>query len=91
MLIPYVIDQTNNGERSYDIYSRLLEDRIIFIGGEITNELANIVISELLYLEAKDNTKDINKKAINRQPTIIINPGVSEKILTNKKITFPPF
>ena len=60
MLIPYVIDQTNNGERSYDIYSRLLEDRIIFIGGEITNELANIVISELLYLEAKDNTKDIN-------------------------------
>lgn len=60
MLIPYVVDQTNTGERSYDIYSRLLEDRIIFLGGEITNEVANIVISELLYLEAKDNTKDIN-------------------------------
>ena len=60
MLIPYVVDQTNNGERTYDIYSRLLEDRIIFIGGEITNELANTVICELLYLEAKDNTKDIS-------------------------------
>ncbi|MBQ7306932.1 MAG: ATP-dependent Clp protease proteolytic subunit [Clostridia bacterium] len=60
MLIPYVIDQVNGGERSYDIYSRLLEDRIIFIGGEITNEVANTVICELLYLEAKDNTKDIS-------------------------------
>ena len=60
MLIPYVIDQVSGGERSYDIYSRLLEDRIIFIGGEITNEVANTVICELLYLEAKDNTKDIS-------------------------------
>ena len=60
MLIPYVVDQTNNGERSYDIYSRLLEDRIIFIGGEITNEVANSVIAQLLYLEAKDDTKDIS-------------------------------
>ena len=60
MFIPYVVDQTNNGERSYDIYSRLLEDRIIFIGGEITNEVANTVVCELLYLEAKDNSKDIS-------------------------------
>lgn len=60
MLIPYVVDQVGQGERSYDIFSRLLEDRIIFIGGEITNELANTVICELLYLEAKDNTKDIS-------------------------------
>lgn len=59
MLIPYVIDQTGNGERSYDIYSRLLEDRIIFLSGEITNEIANTVIAELLYLESKDETKDI--------------------------------
>ena len=60
MLIPYVIDQVGNGERTYDIYSRLLEDRIIFIGGEITNELANSVIAQLLYLEAKDDTKHIS-------------------------------
>ncbi len=60
MLIPYVVDNLNNGERSYDIYSRLLEDRIIFLGGEITIEVANSVIAQLLFLEAKDNSKDIS-------------------------------
>jgi ATP-dependent Clp protease protease subunit len=55
-----VIDQMGNSERSYDIYSRLLEDRIIFITGEITTELANIVVAQLLYLEAKDNKKAIS-------------------------------
>jgi len=60
MLIPMVIDQMGNSERSYDIYSRLLEDRIIFITGEITTELANIVVAQLLYLEAKDNKKAIS-------------------------------
>ena len=59
MLIPYVVDNVNNGERSYDIYSRLLEDRIIFLGGEITTEVANSVIAQLLFLEAKDSEKDI--------------------------------
>jgi ATP-dependent Clp protease protease subunit len=59
MLIPYVVDNVSNGERSYDIYSRLLEDRIIFIGGEINTEVANSVIAQLLFLESKDNTKDI--------------------------------
>lgn len=59
MLIPYVVDSVANGERSYDIYSRLLEDRIIFIGGEINTEVANSVIAQLLFLESKDNTKDI--------------------------------
>lgn len=59
MLIPYVVDNVANGERSYDIYSRLLEDRIIFLGGEITTEVANSVIAQLLFLEGKDNTKDI--------------------------------
>ena len=59
MLIPYVVDNVTNGERSYDIYSRLLEDRIIFIGGEITPEVANAVVAQLLFLESKDNTKDI--------------------------------
>ena len=60
MLVPYVVDQTNGGERSYDIYSRLLEDRIIFISGEINTELANQVIAQLLFLESKNNTKDIS-------------------------------
>ena len=60
MLVPTVTDKTQNGERSYDIYSRLLEDRIIFITGEIDDCVANTVIAELLYLESKDNTKDIH-------------------------------
>ena len=60
MFIPVVIDQNNGSERSYDIYSRLLEDRIIFLSGEITNELANSVIAQMLFLEGKDSTKDIS-------------------------------
>lgn len=59
MLVPMVIEQTNRGERSYDIYSRLLEDRIVFISGEITDESANLTIAQLIFLEAKDPTKDI--------------------------------
>ena len=60
MLIPMVVDQTTNGERSYDIYSRLLEDRIIFLSGEITDEVANSVVAQLIYLEGKDPDKDIS-------------------------------
>ena len=59
MLIPYVVDQTSNGERSYDIYSRLLEDRIVFISGEITDATANTIVAQLIYLEAKNPDKDI--------------------------------
>src|SRR5699024_9732940 len=59
MLVPMVIEQTNRGERSNDIYSRLLEDRIVFISGEITDESANLTIAQLIFLEAKDPTKDI--------------------------------
>jgi len=60
MLVPIVIDQTGNGERSYDIYSRLLEDRVVFLNGEVNNQTANVVIAQLIYLEAKDPTKDIS-------------------------------
>jgi ATP-dependent Clp protease protease subunit len=60
MLIPMVVDQRANGERSYDIYSRLLEDRIIFLTGEITDDTANTVIAQLIYLEGKDPKKDIS-------------------------------
>ena len=59
MLIPYVIEQTKNGERSYDIYSRLLKDRIIFLSGEINNDVADVVVAQLLFLEAEDPDKDI--------------------------------
>ena len=59
MLIPMVVDQTSTGERSYDIYSRLLEDRIIFLTGEITDATANTVVAQLIYLEAKNPNKDI--------------------------------
>ncbi len=59
-LVPNVIDRTENGERAYDIYSRLLEDRIVFITGEINDALANNVVAQLIYLEAKDATKDIS-------------------------------
>ena len=60
MLIPMVVDQTGNGERSYDIYSRLLEDRVVFLNGEVNSQSANLVIAQLIFLEAKDPTKDIN-------------------------------
>ncbi len=59
-LIPMVVEQTDRGERSYDIYSKLLEERIIFITGEINDVVANTVVAQLLYLEAKDSSKDIN-------------------------------
>ncbi len=59
-LIPYVIEQSARGERAYDIYSRLLQDRIIFVSGEITDEMANSVIAQLLFLDAIDSDKDIS-------------------------------
>ena len=58
--IPYVIEQTGRGERSYDIYSRLLKDRIIFLGSEIVDDVANSVVAQLLFLESEDPDKDIN-------------------------------
>ncbi len=57
--IPYVIEQTSQGERSYDIYSRLLKDRVIFLSGEIYDEMANIVVSQLLFLEMEDPKADV--------------------------------
>ena len=58
-LVPYVVEQTNRGERSYDIFSRLLNDRIIFLGEEVNDTSASIVVAQLLYLEAQDPDKDI--------------------------------
>ena len=60
MLVPMVVDQTSSGERSYDIYSRLLEDRIIFLTGEINDSVANTVVAQLIYLESKNPDKDIS-------------------------------
>jgi len=59
-LVPIVVEQTSRGERSYDIYSRLLKDRIVFIGSGIDDDVANLVIAQLLFLEAEDPDKDIN-------------------------------
>ena len=59
-LVPMVVDRTDSGERSFDIYSRLLEDRVVFLSGQVTNELANLVVAQLIYLESKDPTKDIS-------------------------------
>jgi len=59
-LVPYVIEQTNRGERSYDIYSRLLKDRIIFLGDEVSDVTANLIVAQLLFLDAEDPDKDIN-------------------------------
>ncbi|MBI3803674.1 MAG: ATP-dependent Clp endopeptidase proteolytic subunit ClpP [Nitrospirae bacterium] len=60
MLVPMVIEQTNRGERAYDIYSRLLKDRIIFLGTAIDDNVSNLIIAQLLFLEAEDPEKDIN-------------------------------
>lgn len=59
-LIPMVIEETNHGERSYDIFSRLLKDRIIVLSGEVTDETASVIVAQLLFLEAEDPEKDIN-------------------------------
>lgn len=59
-LVPYVIEQTGNGERSYDIFSRLLKDRIVFIDGEITDATADLAVAQLLFLESQNADKDIN-------------------------------
>ena len=59
-LVPYVVEQTSSGERSYDIYSRLLKDRIVFLGEEVNDTSASIVVAQLLFLEAEDPEKDIN-------------------------------
>ena len=58
-LIPYVIEQSSRGERSYDIYSRLLKDRIIFLGEEVNDVTANLIVAQMLHLEAEDPGKDI--------------------------------
>ena len=59
-LIPMVVEQSNRGERAYDIYSRLLKDRIIFVGSAIDNEIANLIVAQLLFLESEDPEKDIS-------------------------------
>src|SRR3954467_14685453 len=59
MLVPMVIEKTTMGERAYDIYSRLLKDRIVFLGGPIDDDVANLIISQLLFLESEDPKKDI--------------------------------
>ena len=60
VLVPYVVEQTGRGERSYDIYSRLLKDRIVFLGGTVTDDVANLITAQLLFLESEDPEREIN-------------------------------
>jgi ATP-dependent Clp protease protease subunit len=60
VLVPYVVEQTGRGERSYDIFSRLLKDRIVFVGGTVTDDMANVVTAQLLFLESEDPEREIN-------------------------------
>src|SRR5258706_12033734 len=60
MPVPYVVEQTHRGERSYDIYSRLLKDRIIMLGTEVDDDVANVIVAQMLFLESEDPDKDIN-------------------------------
>jgi ATP-dependent Clp protease protease subunit len=60
VLVPYVVEQTGRGERSYDIYSRLLKDRIVFLGGAVTDDVANLITAQLLFLESEDPEREIN-------------------------------
>src|ERR1700726_803629 len=60
VLVPYVVEQTGRGERSYDIYSRLLKDRIVFLGGTVTDDLANVITAQLLFLESEDPEREVN-------------------------------
>ena len=66
-LVPYVVEQTSRGERSYDIFSRLLNDRIVFLGEEVNSTSASLVVAQLLYLEAQDPDKDIQIDVYKRQ------------------------
>ena len=65
-LVPMVVEQTNRGERSYDIYSRLLQDRIVLLSGEVNDESANLIVAQLLFLQAQDPKKTINMYKIGR-------------------------
>ena len=60
-VIPMVVDQTSRGERAYDIYSRLLKDRVIFLSGEVEDNMANLIVAQLLFLESEDPDKDTHR------------------------------
>ena len=74
-LVPIVVEQTNRGERAYDIYSRLLKDRIIFLGGPIDDNIANLVIAQMLFLEAEDPEKDIHFYI--NSPGVVVTAGMA--------------
>ncbi|MBR6734871.1 MAG: ATP-dependent Clp protease proteolytic subunit, partial [Kiritimatiellae bacterium] len=59
-LVPMVVEQTSRGERSYDIYSRLMQDRIVLLGGEVNDDMANLIVAQLLFLQAQDAKKEIS-------------------------------
>ena len=84
-LVPYVVEQTSRGERSYDIYSRLLKDRIIFLGEEVTDVSANLIVSQLLFLESEDPGKDISLYINSPQGQATDIKIVADRIIQTKK------
>jgi len=70
-LIPMVVEQTNRGERAYDIYSRLLKDRIIFLGSPLTDEIANLIIAQLLFLEADEEVEVITQRLRRHREAVV--------------------
>ena len=77
-LVPYVIEQTSRGERSYDIYSRLLKDRIIFLGEEVNDVSASVIVAQLLFLEAEDPEKDIHLYINSPGGSVTAGKGISD-------------
>ena len=85
--VPYVIEQTSRGERSYDIYSRLLNDRIIFLGEEVTDVSANLIVAQLLFLESEDPGKDIHMYI--NSPGGSVSAGLSTIRCSTSNVMYP--
>ena len=77
-LVPYVIEQTNRGERQYDIYSRLLEDRIIVLSDQVNDQTASLVVAQLLYLESQDAEKDISLSTARADQSHPVSPSMTQ-------------
>ena len=85
-LIPMVVEQSSRGERAYDIYSRLLKDRIIFLGTAINDDVANLLIAQLLFLESEDPDKDIN--CYINSPGGVVTAGMGIYVITSYSIHY---
>ncbi len=90
-LVPYVIEQTGHGERSYDIFSRLLNDRIIMLTGEVNDAMASVVVAQLLYLEGQDPEKDISVYINSPGGSVTSGLAIYDTMPITFAAMFPPF